>query len=268
MRLTFGPAALAVVFGAIVSALVVRNVLVAGRRPLGWAVGGASTWALTLILTLFALGWGPRFSAAAQRQIRDPARRDRISSVVGGAFERSQVYVDAAVLLALATGLVAWVTLTLTDLPAPTVLALVVGVASLVPSLGIVVAAAPVAVLAGGVVSPVTGVALIVGAVALQVVHRLVLNRVTAGASHPGPAVIVISFLVGFELYGVGGAIVAMAVATFAAAVLDAKAEEETESVVEAGRVADTGSALGDSTKADAARDVGPASEIRPPAPT
>lgn len=331
MRLTFGPAALAVVFGAIVSALVLRNVLVAGRRPLGWALaavvaaaalepivslasrrmrrgialavtlipllalvglvtwasvrdldaqvrllqrdipqvaqdiadsdrfgdaaeefdlvekaesfagdlrrpssrvgeearGGASTWALTLILTLFALGWGPRFSAAAQRQIRDPERRERLSRVLGRAFEHSQVYVDSAVVLALATGLVAWVAFTLIDLPAPTPLALVVGVASLVPSLGVVVATVPAAVLAGGVVSPAAGVALLVGAVVVQVVHRLVLNRVTAGAAHPGAAVIVVSFLLGFELYGVGGAIVAMAVATFAAAVLDAVAEEE-----------------------------------------
>ncbi len=267
MRLTIGPAALAVVFAAIVGALVLRNVLEAGRRPLGWALaavvaaaalepvvalasrqmrrgvalvvtvvpllalvglvtwasvrdldaqvqvlqrdipdvaqqiqdserfgdaatefalvdkaeafagdlrrpssrvgeearGGASTWALTLILTLFALGWGPRFSEAAQRQVRDRRRRDQITRVVGRAFDHSQVYVDVAVLLALAAGLLAWVAFTLIDLPAPTPLALLVGVASLVPSLGIAVATVPVAVLGGSVVSPGTGVALLVG---------------------------------------------------------------------------------------------------------
>lgn len=331
MRLTVGPAALAVVFGAIVSALVVRNVLEAGRRPLGWAlaavvaaaalepivslasrqmrrgvalvvtlipilalvglvtwasardldaqvqtlqrdipqvaqdiqdsarfggaatefdlveraqrfaddldrpssrvgqeaVGGASAWALTLILALFAMGWGPRFSAAAQHQVRDPDQRARINRIVGRAFERSQVYVDSAVLLALGTGLAAWVAFTLIDLPAPTPLALVVGVSSLVPSLGIVVATVPAAVLAGGVVSPAAGVALIVGAVVVQVLHRLVLNRATVGATHPGAAVIVISFLVGYELYGVGGSVVGMALAVFAAALLDSIAEED-----------------------------------------
>ncbi len=331
MRLTVGPSALAVVFAAIVAALLARSVLVAGRRPLGWALaavvaagalepvvslasrrmrrwvalvvtlvpilalvglvtwasvrdldaqvrllqrdiprvardiedserfgdaarelelvdkaeafardlrrpssrvgeearGGASTWALTLILTLFALGWGPRFSGAAQRQIRDPVQRDRISRIVGRAFERSQIYVDVAVLLALVTGLVAWVAFTLIDLPAPTPLALVVGVASLMPSLGIVASTVPIAILAGGVVSPTTGVAVLLGGVLVQVGHRLVLNRATRGGTHPGAAVIVLSFLVGYELYGVGGSVVGMSVAVFGAAVLDAIAEEE-----------------------------------------
>ena len=330
MRLTIGPAALAVVFAAIVGALVLRNVLEAGRRPLGWALaavvaaaalepvvslasrqvrrsvalvvtvvpllalvglvtwasvrdldaqvqilqrdipevaqdiqdserfgdaatefdlvgkaeafaddlrrpssrvgeearGGASTWALTLILTLFALGWGPRFSEAAQRQVRDPAARERLTRVVGRAFERSQVYVDVAVLLALATGLLAWVAFTLIDLPAPTPLALLVGVASLVPSLGVAVATVPVAVLGWGVVSPGAGLALLVGGIVLQVLHRLVLNRATRGAAHPGAAVIVISFILGYELYGVGGAVVGVALAVFAAAVADSVAEE------------------------------------------
>lgn len=331
MRLTIGPAAWAVVFGGIVVALVAQNILVAGRRPLGWAMaalvaaaaleplvslasrqmrrgvalivvllpvlglvglitwgavgdldaqvqrlqqdipevaadierserfgeaarefglvekaedfasdlrqpssrvgeearGGASTWLLTLILTIFALGWGPRFSAAALKQVGDTSRRERLARVVGRAFGQSQVYVDAAVLLALATGIIAWAAFRLADLPAPTPLALVVGVASLVPSLGIVLATLPAALLAGGLVSPEAGIALAVGGLALQVLHRLVLGRATRGAAHPGAAVIVISFLVGYEVYGVGGSIVGMSVAVFVAALLDSLAEEE-----------------------------------------
>lgn len=331
MRLTIGPAAWAVVFGSIVAALAARNVLVAGRRPLGWALaavvaaaaleplvslasrqmrrgvalvvvllpvlalvglvtwgvvgdldaqvrrlqrdipevaadierserfgeaarefglvekaedfaddlrrpsarvgeearGGASTWALTLILTLFALGWGPRFSQAALRQAGSEARRQRLARVVGRAFEQSQVYVDAAVLLGLATGIVAWTTFRLVDLPAPTPLALVVGIASLVPSIGIALAGIPVALLAGSVVSPEVGVGIFVGGIALQLLHRLTLERSTRGAAHPGAAVIVLSFVVGYEVYGIGGSIVGMSIAVFVAALLDSLAEEE-----------------------------------------
>lgn len=331
MRLIIGPAAWAVVFGSIVAALVLQNILVAGRRPLGWAVaalvgaaalepivslasrqmrrgialvvvllpvlaivglvtwgvvgdldaqvrrlqrdipavaadiegserfgeaarefelvdkaeqfasdlrrpssrvgeearGGASTWALTLILTIFALAWGPRFSAAALNQVHDRERRDRLSRVVGRAFSHSQVYVDAAVLLALGTGLVAWVAFRLVDLPAPTPLALVVGVASLVPSIGIAIAALPAAGLAAGLVSPEAGIALAVGGLVVQVGHRLVLERTTRGAAHPGAAVVVLSFLVGYELYGVGGSVVGVSLAVFVAALLDSLAEEE-----------------------------------------
>lgn len=331
MRLTVGPAAWILIFGSIVAALVLNNVLVAGRRPLGWAVaalvgaaaleplvslasrqmrrglalvvvllpvlglvglitwgvvgdldaqvrrlqrdipqvaadiesserfgeaaqefglvdkaeefasnlrrpssqvgeearGGASTWLLTLILTIFALGWGPRFSAAGLRQIKDADRRDRLARIVGRAFGRSQVYVDAAVLLGLATGVVAWATFRLVDLPAPTPLALVVGVASLVPSIGIVIAALPAALLAGGLVSPGTGFAIAAGGLVVQVLHRFALERSTRGAAHPGAAVIVISFVIGYEVYGIGGSIVGMSLAVFVAALLDSLAEEE-----------------------------------------
>ena len=83
------------------------------------------------------------------------------------------------------------------------------------------------AILGGSVVSPAAGIALLVGGIAAQVVHRLLLNRATRRVTRPGAAVIVVSFLVGYELYGVGGSVVGVAVAVFAAAVLDAVAEEE-----------------------------------------
>jgi predicted PurR-regulated permease PerM len=195
------------------------------------AVGGASTWILTLILTVFALGWGPRFSAAALKQVPEGRRRDRVARVVGRAFNQSQVYIEVAVLMAVVTGLVAWGVFRLIDLPAPTPLALVVGVGTLVPSIGIVLATVPAALLAGGLVSPSTGIALGVGALAAQIVHAVVLRRATREAAHPGAAVIVISFVIGYELYGVGGSVVGTCVTVFLAALLDSIAEEEREDI-------------------------------------
>lgn len=334
MRLTIGPAAIAVVFGAIVFALVAENVLIKGRRPIGWALaavvaaaavepliaraskymrrglaliavlipvlgfvglvtwgvvgdldaqvrrlqrdipevaeeieegdrfgdaarefelkekaedfaeslrrpssrvgeeaaGGASTWVLTLILTVFALGWGPRFAGAAVRQVPE-SQRERISRVVARAFLRSQIYIEVSVLLAVVTGFLAWGVFRLIDLPAPTPLALVVGVGTLVPSIGLALATLPAALLAGGLVSPSTGIAVGLGAIVVQIVHAVVLRRATREAAHPGAAVIVISFVVGYELYGVGGSVVGTCVTVFLAALLDSIAEEEREEV-------------------------------------
>ncbi len=331
MRLTIGPAALAVVFGAIIVALVAQNVLVAGRRPIGWAlaaavaaaaveplvartsryvrrgvamfvvlvpllgliglvtwgvvrdldvqieqlqtdiprvaheieegdqmgeaatefrledkaqeladglrrpssrvgeeaIGGASTWVLTLILTLFALIWGPRFARAGLRQVPEGERRDRLARVVQRAYTRSQAYIEVTVVLALLTGIVAWATFELIDVPAPTALAVVVGLGTLVPGIGIALGSLPAVLLAGGLISPWTGVAVFAGAIAVQVGHALVLRRTTRGAAHPGAAVIVISFVVGYELYGVGGAVVGTCLVVFLVALLDSVAEEE-----------------------------------------
>jgi predicted PurR-regulated permease PerM len=335
VRLTVGPAAIAVVFGAIIFALVAETVLTKGRRPIGWALaavvaaaavepligrasrymrrgvalivvlvpllafvglvtwgvvgdldtqierlrrdipevadeiersdqfgdaarefeltekatefadtlrapssrvgeeaaGGASTWILTLILTIFALGWGPRFADAAIRQVPEGHRRDRVARVVSRAFNESQIYIEVAVLLAVATGLLAWGTFRLIDLPAPTPLALVVGVGTLVPSVGIVLATLPAALLAGGLVSPSTGIWLGIGALVVQILHAIVLRRLTREAAHPGAAVIVISFVIGYELYGVGGSVVGTCVTVFLAALLDSIATEEREEI-------------------------------------
>lgn len=191
------------------------------------ARGGASTWALTLILTLFALGWGPLFSAAAQRQIQDEGARERLRRVLGRAFTASQVYLDAALLLALLAGILAWGAFRLIDVPAPMPLALLVGVSSVVPSIGIFLATLPAALLAAGLVSPGAGVGLAIGALAVQLLHRRVLAHTTRNAAHPGAAVIVISFLVGYEIYGVGGSVVGVSITVFVTAVLDAIAEED-----------------------------------------
>ncbi|NLV55235.1 MAG: AI-2E family transporter [Acidimicrobiales bacterium] len=191
------------------------------------ARGGASTWVLTLILTVFALGWGPRFSEAALRQFRDEATRSRVARVVGTAFERSQVYVGVSVALALVVGLAAWVTFTLLDLPAPTPLALVVGAASIMPRIGIAATGVPIAVFSGVLVSPGVGIAVGVGAALVQIGHDLALGRFTRGAADPGAALIVISVILGYELYGVGGAVVAMSMTVMGSALVDALAQEE-----------------------------------------
>ena len=76
-----------------------------------------------------------------------------------------------------------------------------------------------------------TGIALVLGAIGAQIVHAVLLRRATRGAAHPGAALIVISFVVGYELYGVGGSVVGSCVTIFVAALLDSIAQEEREEV-------------------------------------
>ncbi len=71
------------------------------------------------------------------------------------------------------------------------------------------------------------GVTVAVAGLALQVVHHAVLHRTTRGATHPGVAVIVLALIVGWELYGVGGSVVGVALTVFAVALVDALADEE-----------------------------------------
>ncbi|MEJ7584901.1 MAG: AI-2E family transporter [Acidimicrobiales bacterium] len=181
----------------------------------GKAAGSGSAWFVCAILTIFALGWGPRFGAGALKQFRDPARRRRVARIVGSAFARSQAYIDAALVQGLLVGGGAWVLFELFSVPAPTPLAVVVGLLSLVPVVGIFVGSLPAVLLLAGLDSFGKAAALFAVVLVLQVVQVVLFRSITRRTLYIGPATVVIAYLVGSDVYGVGGAVFATALAVF-----------------------------------------------------
>lgn len=196
-------------------------------RVAGKAAGNGSGWFVVAILTIFALGWAPRFGAGALRQFRDPRRRRRVARIVGSALSHSQAYIGAALVQGVAVGGLAWVLFRLFAVPAPTPLALVVGMLSLVPVVGIFVGSFPAVMLLAGLDTFAKAAALLVVMLILQVVQVVLFRSITRRTLYIGPATVVIAYLLGSDVYGVGGAIFATALAVFGVAVLDALAEEE-----------------------------------------
>jgi predicted PurR-regulated permease PerM len=192
----------------------------------GEAVGSGAAWFITTILMIFALAWGPRFGDAALRQVTDPVRRARIGRVVGQAFAHSQAYVDVMLAQGLVVGGLGWLLFRLFDVPAPTPLAVLVGVLSLVPVVGIFVGALPAVMLVAGFETFGRAGLLVTIVLLAQVVQVLVYRRVSQRTLYVGPAIVVIAYLAGFGIYGLGGAVVTTAVAVFAAALVDAASEE------------------------------------------
>lgn len=193
----------------------------------GKAAGHGSAWLVCTILTIFALGWGPRFGNGALKQMRDQARKERVARIVGSAFAHSQAYIDAALLQGVVVGGVAWGLFRVFDVPAPTPLALAVGLLSLVPVMGIFVGCLPAVLLVAGLDSFAKAGLLLVVALVLQVVQMVLFRSITRRTLYIGPATMVIAYLLGSDVYGVGGAIFATALAVFGVALLDASAEEE-----------------------------------------
>jgi predicted PurR-regulated permease PerM len=187
------------------------------------AAGTASTYVVTGVLMLFLVGYGPRFVAAGLRQIADPARRAMATAVLDRASRTGRAYL--LILVAQITVITAVCSLVfyLLDLPAPFVLGLLVGLTGAIPYFGILLgglapllAAATNARLSVYVVL----VALLVG---LQLVEVLVVRpRVDRDTLRVGPAVILIGALVGYQLYGFGGAIYGPAALVFVWAILRA----------------------------------------------
>ena len=187
------------------------------------AAGIASTYVVTGVLMLFLVGYGPRFVSAGLRQITNPERRRTAATVLDQASHTGREYLLFALAqIIVVTGLCSLV-FYLLDLPAPFALAVLVGLAGAVPYFGIVLGglAALLAAVTRAELS--VYVALVLLLVGLQALEALVVRpRVDRRTLHVGSAVILIGILVGFELYGFGGAIYGPAALVFVWAILQA----------------------------------------------
>ncbi len=190
------------------------------------AAGSGSSWLVCTILTIFALAWGPRFSAGALRQVRERERRERLSRVFGRAFSRSQAYVEAALVQSVVVGGLAWCLLRVFEVPAPTPLAVLIGVMSLVPVVGIFVGSLPAVMVTAGLESFGRAALLLAIIFVLQVVQAVLFRSITRRTLYIGPAAVVIFFLLGYDVYGVGGAVFGTAIGVFALSLLDSFAHD------------------------------------------
>ena len=189
------------------------------------AASTASAYFVCGILTVFFLSWGPRMGQSAMAQIREADRRARVRRIVHRAFERSRRFTLAAVARAAVAGTVMWAMCWWEDVPAPIVSGVAVAALSVVPGIGIVVGALPALMLEAGLGTTNGAMRLALVVLVLQAADAVVSQRyVTPWSLTVGPAAIVIAIVVGFEIYGIGGALYGTALAVFAVALLDAAA--------------------------------------------
>jgi predicted PurR-regulated permease PerM len=169
--------------------------------------GTASAYLVGGILTLFLLGYGPRFVSAALRQIADPDRRASVTAVVEGASHAARAYLLIILAQAIVITAVSSAVFYLLGLPAPFVLGLIIGWLSAIPYLGILLgglAALLVAVTEPHLLTYLVLAAVLIG---LQAVEVLVVRPRADRTVHVGPALTLAAILIGFELYGFGGAL-------------------------------------------------------------
>jgi len=185
-----------------------------------------STYLICAVLIAFFLSWGPRLGRSALMQIPEGPRRDRIGAISRVAFAHARGYALGALARSLLSGIAAYGLCRWQDVPVATVVAVAVAAFAIVPGFGIMVGALPALLLKGGL-DP-GGGAVVLGAafLALQVVDQLILRKLVAPRSLVvGPAAIVIALVLGFEIYGVGGAFYGGALAILGVAYLDAAAD-------------------------------------------
>jgi predicted PurR-regulated permease PerM len=182
-----------------------------------------STYLIGAVLTAFFLSWGPRVGRAGLAQLTDEVRRRRVQQLVDAAFSRSQRYLLATIARASVAGVATWALCRMEDVPGPVVMAVTVAALGVVPGFGIVAGGVPVLLLEAGLGEGAGALRLALAFLLLQGIDEVVVRRLVVPRSLVvGPALILIALVVGFEVYGVGGAFYGAALVTFAVAALDA----------------------------------------------
>ena len=199
-----------------------------GGQALRTAVGTVPTYFVCGILTIFLLIYGKRMVEGGLAQISDKARRKRMADVLADAVGRARGYIGWAIGEAVTFGLVAYAVCRLFDLPAPVVLALLAGALALLPYIGFFLGAIPIVLFTAGFESITGAIVLLVVVIAIQLAEALTVRRwVDERTMHVGPAVPVIVALLGYEIYGLGGAGYGVAIAVLLLALADASATDD-----------------------------------------
>jgi predicted PurR-regulated permease PerM len=164
----------------------------------------------TFVLTVFLLLQGRRIKNAAVSQIPDPEQRVRVDEVVSRVYWRSFGYARGTIGLSLLTGLVAYGLALAADVPGPVALAAWAALWNVMPVLGFPIGVAPIVILAA-FSSWSTALVLIGAFFVFEIVEGAFLRpRLERRTMRLGRFLTVVAAFGGLELYGLGGALLAI----------------------------------------------------------
>lgn len=189
----------------------------------------AASYFVTAILTLFLLIYGPRMIDGAVGQVRHPKRRNRFRRVVNSSRSRGRKYLGWTLAQVLISGTIAYVVFRILGLPASAALAAVVGFGSAVPYVGVIAAFVPAILMSGAFEPSTSTIVVALLAATMQGASIATVRHLSRHAMYAGPALTLIAVLLGFDIYGPGGAVFGVAIAVFLIAVVEAVAADRPE---------------------------------------
>jgi predicted PurR-regulated permease PerM len=173
---------------------------------------GISAFLIVLVMTAYLLAdgeriydWTVRYLPTEQR-MRVRQALPEISRVVSG-------YLLGQLLTSLLFGIFAYVVLSILGVPQPLLLAILAAVADAIPVVGVVIATIPAVLLALTVSPLAAGIVLVLYVAYQQVENYLIVPRVYRGTLELHPFAVLIAVLVGAQLLGVLGVLLALPIA-------------------------------------------------------
>jgi predicted PurR-regulated permease PerM len=172
-------------------------------------VGGLSV----VVLTIFLLLYGRRFVATGLDFVGDPHTRERIERIGSTSLSAVSGWVAGNVITSFLAAVASAATFAILGLPYAALLGLWVGVADLIPLVGATIGAIP-AIIVAFLHSTTAGIVVIVFFVLYQQFENHVLQPAVYGRTiRLNPFVVLLAVLIGVELLGFVGALLALPVA-------------------------------------------------------
>jgi predicted PurR-regulated permease PerM len=175
---------------------------------------------MILLLALYITTDGPRIGRYL-RAFLPPDRHEQAARVTSRIFVRLGGWVSGQLLLCVIIGVISWVGLTLIGVPYAVVLALIAGIMEAVPNVGPIIAAVP-AIIVAALYSP--WQALLVAILYLliqQLENYVIVPRVMSRAVELHPLAVLLALMIGGELMGVLGAVLAVPVTAAISVIVD-----------------------------------------------
>jgi predicted PurR-regulated permease PerM len=183
-------------------------------------VSGLLDVLMILLLALYITTDGPRIGSYLSAFL-PPDRHEQASRVTARIFVRLGGWVSGQLLLCVIIGMMSWVGLTVIGVPYAAVLALVAGIMEAVPNIGPFIAAVP-AVLVAALYSPWQALAVAVLYLLIQQLENYVIvPKVMSRAVELHPLAVLLALMIGGELMGVLGAVLAVPVTAAISVVVD-----------------------------------------------
>lgn len=163
-----------------------------------------------LVLSILMLVSGPDIQRGMLDLIENPLTRERIRRVAHDAAMAVTRYMAGNLIISLIAGAASYVALTLAGVPFKEVLALWVAFADLIPLVGATLGAIP-AVLVAFLHSTTAGIVILVFFIAYQQFENHVLQvTIMSRSVKLNPLAVLVSVLIGVELFGILGALLAI----------------------------------------------------------
>jgi predicted PurR-regulated permease PerM len=175
-------------------------------------LGGAITTLLVLVLSIFIVMEGPTFRAHLL-SLLPPDQERQWTEITRRIAVKIQGWMLGTALLGLIIGTVSTIALVLLGMPYPFLLGLIAGIGEFIPMIGPIVAAVPAVSIAAFYGWGMFAAVLVLYIVIQQVENYVLVPRIMGQTVDLPALIVLVAFLIGTELMGVLGGILAMPVA-------------------------------------------------------